>query len=452
MCNCNSLIANIRTGLALPTLLLVVFAALPWPAAIAQTGESETSNAKFQATYVWQAKPAMSSLYSGTNSLTPQREKSYSFTTTAALGVRPWAGGEAYFNPEVAQGVPLSNLTGLGGFTNGEMARTSGPNPTVYRARLFLRQTWNTGGNPEKIESDFNQLAGTVDKRRWVLTTGNLSVTDIFDDNAYSHDPRTQFLNWSIMTHGAYDFAADSRGYSWGIALERYYDDWVIRAGRFLQPRQPNQLKLDPGLFRAYGDQIEFERAHAIAGQSGKVRVLAFRNRSKMARYEDALALGARTATTPDITIERNTSQVKSGVGVNLEQAVTADTGLFLRMSWADGKTEAYAYTEIDNSLSGGALIKGTAWQRGKDTVGIAFASNGLSKQHRDYLQAGGLGFFIGDGRLRYKRETIFETFYSVSLTKALSISLDYQRIQNPAYNAHRGPANFYAMRLHAEY
>src|SRR6266699_881547 len=197
----------------------------------AQEVQEEASGAKFQATYVWQRKSPFDAAYSGVNSLSPSREKSYSFTATAALGTRTWSGGELYFNPEVAQGVPLSRLTGLGGFTNGEIARITGPDPTIYRARLFARQTWGFGGGKENIESDANQLAGSIDRRRLALTVGNLSVLDLFDDNAYSHDPRTQFLNWSLMTHGAYDYAADARGYSWGLALEYFYDPWAFRAG-----------------------------------------------------------------------------------------------------------------------------------------------------------------------------------------------------------------------------
>src|SRR6267143_3533495 len=212
----------------------------------------EETSAKFQATYVWQRKGLFAAAYSGPHSLSPEREKSYSLTATAALGARTWRGGEVYFDPEVAQGVPLSGLTGLGGFTNGEIARTSGPSATFYRARLFARHTWGFGGGGEKVDSDANQLAGSVDRKRLVLSAGNLSVLDIFDDNAYSHDPRTQFRNWSLITHGAYDFAADARGYSWGLALEHFNVDWRLRAGRFIQPKEPNQLALDPRIFKHY--------------------------------------------------------------------------------------------------------------------------------------------------------------------------------------------------------
>ena len=283
---------------------------------------------------MWQRKEGFAAPYSGPRSLSVNREKSYSFTATAALGWRPWRDGELYFNPEASQGVPLSGLSGLGGFTNGEIARTAGPNPVFYRARLFLRQNWADAGSPtEKVESEANQLAGMQAKRRWVLTAGNLSVLDLFDDNAYSHDPRTQFLNWSLMTHGAYDYAADARGYSWGVALERYHDDWALRVARFIQPREPNQLRLDPAIGKHYGDQIEIERAHTLAGQPGKVRVLAFRNVAKMSSYDDALRQGLLRAATPDLNTVRNGEKAKAGVGVNLEQELTPDVGVFARAS-----------------------------------------------------------------------------------------------------------------------
>ena len=414
----------------------------------AQDAPEETS-ARFQATYVWQRKTPFEAAYSGLHSLSPDREKSYSFTATAALGTRTWRGGELYFDPEVTQGVPLSGLTGLGGFTNGEIARTSGPSATFYRARLFARQTWGFGGGGEKMESDANQLAGSADRRRLVLTAGNLSVLDIFDDNTYSHAARTQFLNWSLMAHGAYDFAADARGYSWGLALEYSYDDWRLRAGRFIQPKEPNQLALDPRIFKHYGDQIEIERAYALAERPGKVRFLAFRNVARMARYQDALDLAARTGGAPDINAVRTVERVKRGFGINFEQEISSSVGLFGRASWADGQTETYAFTEIDRSLSGGVSVKGGTFGRPQDTLGMAYVCNALSTAHRDYLSAGGLGFFLGDGALRYRPENILEAYYSLNVVKDTWFSADFQRISNPGYNTDRGPASVISARLH---
>jgi hypothetical protein len=411
----------------------------------------EEWNAKFQSTYIWQRKDAFAASYSGAHSLSTAAEKSYSFTATAALGARFWAGGELYFDPEVAQGVPLSNLTGLGGMTNGEMARTSGANPTFYRARLFLRQVWGFGGGQAELESAPHQLAGVVDKRRLTLTVGNFSVTDLFDANAYSHDPRTQFINWSIMNHGAYDFAADARGYTWGAALEYADEGWAVRFGRFLQPLESNGLALDTRIFHHYGDQLELEHAHRIGELDGKVRVLAFRNVATMGAYDDALAASVLTGAPPAVADVRARHQ-KLGFGISVEQALTPDAGLFARASWADGKTETYAFAEIDRSVSAGVLLTGARWSRPADKAGLAIVRNGLSSSHRAYLAAGGLGFFVGDGRLSYRPEMITEFFYEFAIGKNAHIGVNWQRIENPAYNRDRGPVSVASIRLHADF
>lgn len=430
---------------------LLLAYALTLPAAFAQELREESWNAKFQTTYIWQTKPAFSAAYSSSNSLRPEHEKSYSFSATAAFGWRPWQGGELYFDPEVAQGVPLSGLTGLGGMTNGEQQKTSGPNPTLYRARLFLRQGWELGGEKEALESDANQLAGMVDKRRIVVTAGNLAVIDLFDNGAFAHDPRTQFLNWALMVHGAYDFAADARGYTWGAAVEYFYDDWAIRAGRFMQPDEPNGLPLDRRIFTHYGDQIELEHAHTMSAQSGKLRLLAFRNKAVMGAFREALADAPNNGGIPDVTRVRKES-VKYGFGIGGEQNLSPDLGVFARASWNDGATETYAFTEIERSVSAGAALKGWAWKREDDTLGFALARNGLSRAHRDYLAAGGRGVFIGDGRLNYRPETIAEAYYSAAVARQAWATLDLQHIVNPAYNTDRGPVTVASIRLHAQY
>jgi high affinity Mn2+ porin len=414
----------------------------------AQEIQEEAYGAKFQATYVWQRKYPFGAAYTGTNSLTPDLEKSYSFTATAALGARVWKGGEVYFDPELAQGVPLSHLTGLGGFTNGEIARVSGPSPTLYAARFFVRQTWGLGGGREAVESDANQLAGSVERRRLVLTAGKLSVLDLFDDNAYSHDPRTQFLNWSLMTYGGWDYAADARGYSWGVALEYFGEGWALRAARFMMPKETNGLALNPRIFASFGDQVELERSHTLGGQEGKLRLLAFRNQADMGGYRDAIANASASGGTPDLATSRQ-RRVKYGFGLNLEQSVTSAVGVFARASWNNGEAETFAFTEIDRSLSVGALIRGTGWNRAADSLGLAFVRNGISGPHRDYLAAGGLGFFIGDGKLSYVSENIFETFYSLGVTKDVWLTADFQRIFDPAYNADRGPVSVASARFH---
>ena len=413
---------------------------------------------KGQATHVWQQKAAMPAPYSSANSLGGPRETSYSFTATLGLGWQPWAGAAVFANPEVAQGVALSNLTGLGGFSNGEMARSSGAALRLYRARLFGRQTWDLPGDngqaadTDTVDADLNQFAGTVARRRVVLTVGNVSVADLFDDNAYSHDPRTQFLNWSLMSMGAYDFAADARGYSSGAALEWFHDDWALRAGRFALPRQPNQQALDPQLARHFGDQVELEHGHSVLGLPGRVRLLGFHDRTRLARFDDALALARQTGGPPDINQVRTRVQNKWGWGVGLEQALSANTGMFARFSTADGQTETDAFTEIDRSLSAGLLLSGAAWQRAGDSLGLGFARNEISAARRAYLAAGGLSFFIGDGALRYRPERVVELFYSLQVVPGITLSLNGQHIANPAYNADRGPVRLLATRLHAEF
>lgn len=410
---------------------------------------AEIWNAKFQTTYIWQRKASFAAPYSGDNSLSTAQEKAYSLTATAYFGIRPWAGAEFYFNPEMIQSVPFSGLHGLGGLTNGEQQKTSGPTPTFYRARLYLKQTFGFGGGQDAVESAPNQLAGMVDKRRLVVTLGNLSVTDIFDNNSYAHDARTQFTNWAFLTHGAFDYVGDARGYTIGGALEYYYDDWAFRIGRFMGPKQSNGQPLNMRLAKLYGDQIEIERDYTLGSQSGKVRLMAFRNKEVMGNFSDAIA--AADGGIPSVADVRK-AQTKVGYGLSIEHALRADVGLFARASWNDGKTETYSFAEIERSISAGVSVKGDSWGRSKDTFGFAVAQNWLSKAHQDYLALGGLGAFIGDGQLNYKPEKIMETYYNINLHKDTWLMLGYQRIANPAYNADRGPVNVGTVRVHAEF
>lgn len=410
--------------------------------------EQEAWNAHFQATYIWQKKPSLTSPYAGPNSLLRDAEKSYSFTGTAAFGLRLGRSTEVYFDPEVAQGVPISGLLGLAGFSNGELAKTSGAKPKLYPARLFVRHTVNLGGEDQAIESSANQLAGRTKTERLVLSAGTLSVLDIFDANSYAHDPRMQFMNWALMTHAAYDYPADSRGYTYGVTAEYIGEGWAMRAGRFAVPKEPNQLQLDNRLFRHYGDQIELSRDYVVAGQAGTVKLLGYRMRAVMARYTDALSAASGA---PTLDALRHQDQVKWGVGITVEHKVTENLGLFLRAFTADGKTETYAFTEADRSASFGLQLGGGAWARAQDVLGIGVAQSGLSTGHTDFLSQGGQTFFLGDGTLQYRPERDFEAYYRVELLKGLFLTGDVQRIRNPGYNADRGPASFYTLRLHWE-
>ncbi len=453
---------------SLQQLTTFVLCSLAAAGAWAQTVEIEDTTARYQLTYNWQHHEAFRAGYSGANSLSNQAERMYTLSTTAHWGFRPWQDGELYFNPEVASGVPFSgSVVGMGGFTNGEITRAGGSTPKLYRQRLFLRQTWNHGGEQEHLESDFNQMASLVDKNRVVLTVGNFSTLDVFDDNAYAKDPRTQFMNWGNWTYAAYDYAADARGFGWGFAGEWYQDNWVLRFGRMTGPKEPNGLPVDFALGKHYGDQVEVERGHMLANQPGKVRVLAWRNRANTASFSDAtqwmnqwkLVNPGQVQTTPQALVDsRNGNKIKYGLGVNIEQAISPSVGFFLRAMKADGKTETYAFTEADGSLSTGLVFRGGLWGRADDTVGVAFMHNTLSRDRRDFLAAGGMSFFLGDASatsatsLTYKPEQVLEAFYSFQMTRGTWLTADYQHIQNPAYNADRGPVHVYAARWHAEF
>ncbi|MFD2273221.1 carbohydrate porin [Undibacterium arcticum] len=357
-----------------------------------------------------------------------------------------------YLDPELLQGVPLSNLTGLAGLSNAEQQKNRAV-PTrcciVPACSCARAGTW--AARLKTVESDVNQLAGKVDARRLVVTVGNLSVIDLFDGNGFAHDPRSQFMNTALATNGAYDYASDARGYHRGAAAEYFYDDWTLRAGRFRQPLESNGLPLDSGIFKHFGDQIELEHAHTVGGQGGKLRLLAFRNAASMGSFRDALFDAQASGGVPSVARVRKES-IKYGFGVGFEQNLTPDIGVFARAGWNDGATEAYAFAEIERALSAGAAFKGTSWGRHDDVLGLALARNGLSAAHRDYLAAGGVGAFIGDGRLNYRPETVLEAYYNIKLVKHVSATVDVQRIANPAYNADRGPVTVGSIRLHAEF
>ncbi|HXL76862.1 MAG TPA: carbohydrate porin [Burkholderiales bacterium] len=403
-----------------------------------------------QATYIRQYKPSFLAPYSGPHSLDAERASSYTLTGTLFFGARLGDATELYFNAEFVQGLAFSGLLGTGGFANGEIQRTTGQQLRGYRARLFARHTWNLGGEIEEKESDLNQVRTRYAAERFVLTAGNLSVLDIFDVLEYSHDPRTQFMNWSSLTYGAWDYPADARGYTWGLAGEYITPLGQLRVGRFLVPAESNGLRLDQAFMQRYGDVAELEVPYKVAGRSAIARALWFRNRVNSGAFDDAIASGAATGTVPDLSLVRH-AQSKQGFGLSTQMELGENLGAYVRAGWSDGKTETFMFTEIDRSLAAGGLVKGGGWGRPEDTVGVAAYINGLSRPHRDYLAAGGLGFFLGDGRLNYATEQILEVFYSLAVVKKTYVSLGYQRIANPGYNRDRGPADFFSLRFHAE-
>jgi hypothetical protein len=410
-------------------------------------GEDAPIEAHVQATYVRQLKPAFSAAYSGPNSLAAERAYGYSFTATAFFGARLGRGWETYWNPEVAQGAPLSDLQGLGGFNSGESQRTAGPKLKGYNARAFVRKTWNLGGEFEEQASEANQVRTSYAAERVVLTLGMVSVLDVFDVLDYSHDPRTQFLNWASATYGAWDYPADARGYTRGAAVEYISPGWQLRAGHFAMPKESNGLGLDSGTTQ-YGQMMEAEHPYRIAGRDAVVRALVFRNRVNAGSFRDALSVA--NGRVPDVAQVRHL-QSKSGFGLSTQVQLASDIGAYLRAGWNDGRTESYAFTEIDRSVAGGVLVQGARWGRERDSAGFAAYINGLSKDHRDYLAAGGQGFFLGDGRLSYSTERILEAFYSVGLVRGTSVGADYQYVANPGYNLDRGPAHVFSLRAHFE-
>ena len=410
-----------------------------------------------QATYIWQLKPSFNAAYTGANSLVPSREKSYSFTATADLGARLWDGAQVHFNPEGSQGVPLSNLTGAGGISNGELQRGSSTSLRRYKARLFLQQRFDVGDEREKVDADFNELGGSYGTKRWTITAGTFSLLDYFDNNPYAKDAREQFMNWSFLTHGAWDYAADARGYTSGAMVEYRTPEWSVRGGRVMQPRQSNGLPLDGNLGRQFGDQLEVDGNLPVALPAGPMRgrLLVFRNRVIAGNFAEAIALGG----VPDVSLVRR-PQTKIGWGLTFEAPLGSDAGLFVRASRNSGNLETYAFTEIDRQVSFGAQFAGRTWGRQQDRVGVAFAINGLSSAHRAYLAAGGLGAFLGDGRLNYGNERIFETYYRWTLPDAYvrigkvqtALSLGFQHLVNPGYNRDRGPVDVFSLRWHGEF
>lgn len=441
--------------------------------------EDESWNAYGQFTYISSWKRPFAAPYTNANgtinSLSPDAERSFTGSLTLFVGARLWPGAEAYVVPEVIAERPLSTLRGLGGaIQNFELQKTGAETPQIYRARTFLRQTIDLGGDRVEKTSDPMQLASVTGSRRLVLTVGNFTILDMLDRNSVTGDPRQTFLNIAFMTHAAYDFASDARGYAWGGVAELYYDDWALRVGRVTPPRNPNQLPVDFRIDEHYGDQMEVEHTHHVLGQAGAVRVLAYRNRESMGRFDDAVAAfeadptknaatcpgftyyqtdaGDRPSTgVPDLCHVRR-GNIKVGVGLNVEQRITDDIGVFFRGMISDGQTEVYSYTSTDRSVSFGAVARGAAWHRRFDVAGVGAAFGWISEAHATYLRLGGIDGFIGDGRITPGAESVVEAFYSVNIARALWLSADYQRITNPAFNRDRGPVDIFGGRVHAEF
>jgi high affinity Mn2+ porin len=408
-------------------------------------------NVHGQLTFIEQGYPAFRSPYQGTNSLTGANQIQNTTSATAFVGYRPWDGTEIYINPELMQGFGLNNTLGVAGFPNGEAQKSNFPMPRIDIARVFVRQTFGLGGEQETIEDGPNQLAGKQDISRITVTAGRFAVLDIFEGNTYSHDPRVDFLNWNMYCCGSYDVTMDKIGYTWGAAAELNQKSWAFRTGYFLVPAVSNVNSYDTHISQ-HGEYIgELERRYSLFSQPGKLRLMGWANIANMGGYADALAMPVTTPNYPDITQTRHV-RTNYGFVANMEQAITGDLGIFSRASWSPGHVELIGWTDCDESLSFGAVLKGTAWGRPDDRIGVAGVVEGLSPIARAYFAAGGLGILIGDGQINYRPEQILEAYYAYSLNKWATLAFDYQFIDNPGYNADRGPVSVFSGRLHAQF
>jgi high affinity Mn2+ porin len=400
------------------------------------------------ANFILQAHPRFRSRYRGVNSMGPQATQENTFSLDLVLGRRLWEGAEFILVPQVSRGFGFSNARGAAAFPNGEAFRLGSNDPQAYVTRAFLRQTIALSDDSEGQDDDPMRFAGPLPRERITITIGKFSVWDIFDDNRYAHDARSQFMNWALIGAGAFDFAADARGYTNGIAVEWENGTWAMRAGAFQVARDVNGLALDPTPLRGWQLIGEVDRFWSIGERRGALRVLAGASRTNAARWsaltdaigDDAAAEGLRNY------------RVKWMAAANAEQEIAPGIGVFARVSWNDGRSQNWMFTEMDWAISGGVSLDGRRWGREGDTAGLGANIGGLTRAHRRFLQAGGAGFLTGDGRLTYRPERIVETYYDARIGPGLHAALGYQLIVNPAYNADRGPVSILALRLRAAF
>lgn len=383
--------------------------------------------------------------YVGPHSLLPIYEDPTSQTSTLFIGRQLWQDAQLYFNPEVAGGTGFSGVNGIAGFPNAEITRVGKPQPTPYIARLYVAQTFGFGGEQEKVLDSANEIAGYRDVSRLTVRVGKFAASDDIDDNQYSHDGRTQFWNWALAWNGAWDFPADVRGYTIGGLVDLNQKTWALRYGLFAEPLVANGPNLDPNFSHAHGQIWELENRFQMFNRPGILRSMAYLNNADMGSYAAALNNGL------NIVATRRYS-AKYGFGLSWQQELSDTLGMLLRGGWSDGHNETWAFTPIDRTIAVALVLKGTAWNRSQDTIGVATVFNGLAAVHRNYLAAGGLDFNIGDGQLNYGWENIYETYYRWQIKKSIWISGDLQYVINPAYNRDRGPVFVQGIGVHAEF
>jgi len=405
-----------------------------------------------QATNTQQYHGAFPAAYSGPQSLTNTPDTAKTFTATLFAGVRVWHEAALYLDEEVDQGFGFDQTLGLAGFSNAEAYKIGAARPYERLHRVFIRQTFDSGAATDVLTSDQNQLPERVSPTRTVVTVGKYSVVDIFDDNTYAHDPRNDFLNWAVVDMGAFDYAADAWGYTYGVTASFIRPESALDVGLFQLSKEPNAIAIEHVPFLQYSPVIQWSRSLSLFGdRPGRVRLLAYGNYGYMAPLADATAAALASGTTPNPAGFRSKRHWKLGEGVNLEQQLRDGVGFFARASADNGSYETFDFTEIDRSVEAGFSFDGSLWHRPGDTLGIAGVVNGISAVRQRYLAAGGLGILIGDGALSYAPERILESYYRLGIARGLSVKFDYQRFVAPAYNTARGPVSIYTLQLHEQ-
>lgn len=403
-----------------------------------------------QFTFVEQNTSDFNAPYRGANSLSPKIGAETTDVTLYA-GARLWSGAEAWLNGEVDQGFGLDDTLGVAGFPSGEAYKVGKKQPYFRLPRAFVRQNIDLGGESQPDQAGANQLAGAHTTDRLVIWLGKFSVVDVFDTNQYAHDPRADFLNWSAIDAGTFDYAADAWGYTVGAAIEWYQGQWATRLGVFDLSTVPNSVHLDPG-FHEFQTDFELEHRHVVLNQPGRLTLTLFDSRGRMGLLDQAVREAQTSGTPVDIASVR-AYRGRFGASLGFEQGIIEDLGAFARIGKAGGNTEAYEFTDIDRSVAAGLSLRGGRWRRAEDTYGFAVINNAISAARQNFLNAGGLGILVGDGRLPHPGpERILETYYSVALWHFAHLSFDYQWIGDPAYNRDRGPVSVYAVRLHAQF
>ena len=386
--------------------------------------------------------------YSGENSATAHGENVSSRLMSLYLGFHASKNTEFFATVESAGGGGIGSALGIAGFTNVDVVRNPALGQKPYFGRYQVRHVIPLSGIATSQEQGIFSLMQTLPPRRLEIRAGKFSAVDFFDVNAPGSDSHYQFMNWTAVNNGAFDYAADTRGYTKGVMLEYWDGPWTARFAEMLMPKVANGLELDWRLSKAHSEMFELERRHGWLG-GGVLRGLSFLNHANMGNY--AMAIAQAGAAPPDITAARLAGRSKFGFGVNLEQKLPASLRAFARLGWNDGRNESWAYTEVDGTIAIGGDIVPLPALRKLDKFGICYIANSISQDHRRYLRAGGLGFLLGDGNLTYGREKILEAYYNIHAVKGVYFGLGLQRIVNPGYNQDRGPIVVPSFRLHIE-